>query len=110
MSALERWLAQASHWTFYALMIGFPLVGWAMVSASPKYAVAPVHVFGIQLPGFPGVPTTPHNATHKLLQAIHTDWLPWVVWALLALHVLGALKHQFVDKDNELGRMIPWLR
>ena len=27
----------------------------------------------------------------------------------LALHVAGALKHQFVDRDGTLGRMIPWL-
>jgi cytochrome b561 len=31
------------------------------------------------------------------------------MYALVALHVLAALKHQFVDKDNVLHRMIPWI-
>ncbi|MFM5918256.1 MAG: cytochrome b/b6 domain-containing protein [Novosphingobium sp.] len=30
--------------------------------------------------------------------------------ALIALHVLGALKHQFVDHDGTLRHMIPWIR
>jgi cytochrome b561 len=31
------------------------------------------------------------------------------MYALVALHVLAALKHQFVDRDNVLHRMIPWI-
>jgi cytochrome b561 len=106
----ERMLASAVHWAFYGLMIGMPLVGWAMISASARYKFAPIHFFGLTLPQIPGLPTARHNATHELLTTIHTDWLPWLFWALLALHVLGALKHQFLDKDGELGRMIPFLR
>jgi cytochrome b561 len=30
-----------------------------------------------------------------------------LLYVLLALHVLAALKHQFVDRDNVLHRMIP---
>ena len=35
----------------------------------------------------------------------HTS--PRGLYVLIALHVLGALKHQFVDRDNVLHRMIP---
>ena len=28
--------------------------------------------------------------------------------ALIGLHVLAALKHQFIDSDNIFGRMLPW--
>jgi len=31
------------------------------------------------------------------------------MYGLVALHVLAALKHQFVDRDNVLHRMIPWI-
>ena len=31
------------------------------------------------------------------------------MYALVALHVLAALKHQFIDRDNVLHRMIPWI-
>jgi cytochrome b561 len=30
-----------------------------------------------------------------------------VAMALVALHVLAALKHQFIDRDGTLGRMLP---
>lgn len=106
----ERMLAHVVHWSLYAFMIGMPLVGWAMVSASARYHVNPINLFGLQVPAFPFVPTTPHNAARKVLGDLHTDWLPWLFWVLFALHVLGALKHQFLDKDGELGRMIPFLR
>ena len=29
--------------------------------------------------------------------------------ALIALHVIGALKHHFVDRDNVLRRMLPFI-
>jgi len=36
--------------------------------------------------------------------------LAWVMLALFVLHVAGALKHQFLDRDATLGRIIPFLR
>ena len=30
-----------------------------------------------------------------------------MLW-LIVLHVIGALKHQFWDKDGNLYRMLPW--
>lgn len=106
----ERWLAHLVHWAFYVVMIGLPLAGWIMISASARYAAHPLLIFGVPLPGFPGVPTTPHNSVGGLTRVLHTSWLPWFFWGLLILHVLGALKHQFFERDGELGRMIPWLR
>ena len=31
------------------------------------------------------------------------------LYVLIALHVLGALKHHFVDRDGVLARMVPFL-
>ena len=37
MKPYEAWIAKATHWGFYALMIGLPLGGWAAtVPAPPK--------------------------------------------------------------------------
>ena len=36
---------------------------------------------------------------------IRASALSWVMMAALLLHVAGALKHQFIDKDRELQRM-----
>ena len=44
---------------------------------------------------------------HAVWFQIHSS-LAYVLYALLALHVLGALKHQFIDREPELGRILPW--
>ena len=44
-----------------------------------------------------------------LLQQIINGLVLGSMYALIALHVVGALKHQFVDRDNVLHRMIPWI-
>jgi cytochrome b561 len=110
----ERVLARVVHWLFYVFMIGMPLVGWAMSSASPKIKVNPITFFNLfEIPAFPGLPDLPHaqmHQVHELLEQAHTGYLLWMGYALIVLHVAGALKHQFIDRDGELGRMIPFLR
>jgi cytochrome b561 len=98
----ERTLASTVHAMFYVLMIGLPLTGWSMVSSG-----GPVSVFGLfSMPALP-VPTS--DAAGDTFHDVHVK-LAWLMLALLVLHVLGALKHQFGDRDFTLGRMIPFLR
>jgi cytochrome b561 len=64
-------------------------------------------------PAFPWVSTLAHDQmhqVHELLEKAHTGPILYLGYALIVLHVLGALKHQFLDRDGELGRMIPFLR
>jgi len=108
----ERWLAKATHVVFYLLMLGLPLSGWALVSASPLIKLHPTVLYGvIPWPAVPfnGVaPDALHDArkafgfTHQLLAK--------VAYVAIVLHVAGALKHQFLDKDDVVARMIPLLR
>ncbi|MEM6491190.1 MAG: cytochrome b/b6 domain-containing protein, partial [Pseudomonadota bacterium] len=50
----ERFAAQAGHWAFYGLMIGIPITGWLMVSASPWNL--PTIVWGVvDLPHLPAL-------------------------------------------------------
>ena len=46
---------------------------------------------------------------HEFLKALHTDYLVWLTLANLALHVAGAVKHQF-DGNPVLWRMLPFLK
>lgn len=98
----ERGLAHTVHTLFYIAMIGIPLTGWAMVSGG-----GPVKVFGLF--SMPALPVPTDEASSTTFFTVH-EKLGWLMLALLALHVLGALKHQFVDRDATLGRMIPFLR
>jgi len=107
----EKLSAHAVHWAFYVLMIGVPLLGWAAVS------VAPIGIPTLWFTLF-RVPHLPYLGTLSRAEKIpyaeffnetHT-FLAYSILILLALHVAGALKHQFWDRDNELARMIPGLR
>ena len=47
-------------------------------------------------------------APQRVLHDEFADWHGvggWLLLALLVLHVLGALKHQFIDKQSEFARM-----
>jgi cytochrome b561 len=100
----ERVLINATHTLFYVLLLVLPLTGWAMVSLDK----APISWWGIVTwPHMPGLGFMAHNRplTHGL-KSIHTYWLIWLVLINLALHVAGALKHQF-DGHPVLWRMWP---
>lgn len=108
MPGWEKLAAHLSHWTFYALMIGIPLVGYLYISASPTSDFVDTKYFG-----GPKVPLIPWLAEHAdrediadRLEDVHA-WLAYGTLALLALHVGAALKHQFWDRDRVLHAMLP---
>ena len=99
---MPGWQAKAAHAThglLYALFFAVPLVGWAYSSA----AGYPIVWFGVlPLPDF--VPVD------KALAAAIKPWherLAITMALLVVVHVAGAIKHQFVDKDNLMDRMRP---
>lgn len=109
----ERTLARGVHAGFYVLMLGIPLTGWAMVSASALIAKFPIDMFGLfdwpAISWLSDMAPEPRHALNEQLETVHTLAAKVVIYGLVPLHVLGALKHQFLDKDNELARMIPFL-
>ncbi len=100
---MPRWqlvAARANHAAFYLLLFALPFTGWMMSSAS-NY---PVSWFGlVQLPDF----VAPDRDLKHLMEEVH-ETLVKVLIALALLHVGAALKHQFVDRDGLLYRMLPW--
>lgn len=111
MKAWEKGVAHAVHWAFYVLMIGLPLTGWIVVSASPTniptllYKVIPFPHLGF----IHDLPMDVRRSLGDQVGEVH-EWLAWIMASLFVLHVAAALKHQFIDKDGVLGRMIPFLR
>jgi cytochrome b561 len=100
---MPRWQHAASrltHAAFYLLLFAMPVSGWLMSSAS-NY---PVSWFGLlQLPDF----VRPDEGLKDLLEDVH-ETLAKALIALAVLHVVAALKHQFIDRDGLLMRMLPW--
>ena len=99
MPAWQRRAAHATHRLLYLLFFVVPLVGWAYSSA----AGFPIVVFGVlPLPDF--VPVD--KALADAIKPFH-GILAKLMAALVLVHVAGALKHQFVDRDGLLSRIWP---
>jgi len=100
MPGWQRIAAHVTHWGLYAALFAMPLSGWMMSSA----ANYPVSWFGLfQLPDLVGA----SHDLHETLEEVH-ETLAGALLVLAAVHVLAALKHQFVDRDGLLSRMLPW--
>jgi len=98
----ERMLAKTVHAIFYILLISIPLLGW-IASSSFGYGIDMFGLFEV-----PALPVANNPDAGKWVIGIHkTLWTPFLI--LIVLHVLGALKHHFMDRNGELGRMIPGL-
>ncbi len=99
-AAMPGWQKLAHHAThigLYALFFAVPLSGWAFSSA----AGFPVVLFGVlPLPDF--VPVSEGLA--DALKGAHKI-AALSMAGLVLLHVAGALKHHFVDRDGLMSRM-----
>ncbi len=109
LKAWEAALARITHVGFYVLMLVLPFSGWMMVSASVWNF--PTVIFGtFTLPHLPLLSTlSDKKPVEDALKEVH-EWLAIAMFTLFLLHLAGALKHQFVLKDNTIGRMLPWRR
>ncbi len=102
MKGWERLGAQFSHIAFYVVIIGIPLTGWLMVSASTT-GIDTKLFFVIPIPHWP-VPVS--EASEEFFTAAH-EWIAKATIGLIFLHVGAALKHHFKDRDDVLTRMLP---
>ena len=106
----ERLVAHLAHAALYLLIFALTLSGWLHDSAWKDAASHPMTLFG--LVPWPRVGWVMHaepafrEALHDRFGALHT-WAGYVLYGLFALHVLGALKHQWLDRQPELQRMLP---
>lgn len=100
MARWQRSAAHAGHGLLYLLLLAVPMAGWVYSNAS-GYPV--VYLGKLPLPNLVG--------RDKALAAdwllVH-QWLAWTLAAMVALHVLAALHHQFIVRDNTLRRMLTW--
>ena len=103
MTRVEIILARLTHFAFYVLMLALPLTGWAMVSTGK--VVYPTVWFGL----FTVPPLPLPKSLGELFQESH-ELLAWVMIATLALHIAAAIKHHYLDRDDVLARMLPFLR
>jgi cytochrome b561 len=98
----ERALARVTHALLYALLFAMPISGWIMSSAA-NYPVSWFHQFT-----WPNL-IAPDKSIVDDLKEVH-ETIAVALLVTLGLHVLAALKHHFVLKDDTLKRMLPFTR
>lgn len=95
----DRFAAVSSQYIFYALMIGMPLIGWGMLSASSH----PVILYGgFHLP--PILPVDP--GLYTLLRRTHYC-LALLLFALILIHFAAMVFHKMVRNDGIFETMAP---
>jgi len=93
--AIEKKVATATHHSLYLLMLAVPVTGLTMAINS-KYGVK---WFGIDV--IAGLDNKP---VRDFFECAH-EFVGIVLLVLIGIHLLGALKHKFIDKDNTMSRM-----
>lgn len=93
----EILLAKLIHVLLYIGMLGMPLSGWLMSSAGDF----PNSFFGLF--DFPAL-TAKDEGLYKLMKLAHLLTSLALIGGV-GLHVAGALKHHFIDRDETLRRM-----
>lgn len=119
MSRLGRISARTVHVSLYVLLLALPISGWLAASSEG----VSVNFFNVAtVPGWhtAGVTHEP-SAEQQRMQAtpeadgaeekdaaeeIH-ELLGDALLVLVTVHILAALKHQFIDRDRLIQRMLP---
>lgn len=96
----QRRAARLAHRALYALMLAVPLSGWLYSSAT---GVSVVYLSLVPLPNL----VAKDKALASVLLAAHQT-LNASLALLVLLHAGAAVKHQWVDRDGLLSRMLPW--
>ena len=94
--AWERKLASSAHHLLYLLMVALPISGIIMATYS-KY--------GIKWFGVPFIKGLDNNPMRELFEEVH-EIIGLIILLVIFVHIIGALKHKFIDKDDTLKRML----
>lgn len=97
---LETFAGEAVHWLLYISMLMVPLSGWLHHASSVGFAPI-LWPFGQSLPLVPK-----SEAVSEFFAGGHFVFTK-LLMASIALHIVGALKHVVIDKDQTLRRMLP---
>lgn len=91
LKPIERKMAHGAHVLLYVLLIAVPLTGYMMTSLH-GYST---YFFAWEIPSF-----FAESPAYKYWGLFHKYLLQYLIYMILGAHILGALKHHFVDKHK----------
>jgi cytochrome b561 len=100
LSAWEKVLSRLTHYLLYIALAIMIASGWAK-STSSGYTPNFYGLFELPMPFIPISKTVSH-----FVKQVHVTTV-WILITLVSLHILAALNHHFIYKDNVLKRMLP---
>ena len=96
---IERKMAHSAHITLYFFLIALPVTGFVMTS----FHGYPTFFFFWDLAPL----WAPSETATIIWGTFHKYLLPYILYIVLGAHVLGALKHHFVDRHHDaIKRMV----
>ena len=98
LTSREERLAHRAHNTLYFMMLAIPITGFMMTS----YHGYETYFFFWEMQ-----PLWEQSEIYQVWGGFHKYLLPYLLYIVLGAHILGALKHQFIDKHaNAFKRMV----
>ena len=94
---MENLAAHLAHLALYALLAGLFVSG---------YLISTADGLGIEVFGWFELPATLTGDNQEDLAGEIHEILAWLLMGLVGVHMLAALKHHFINKDQTLTRMI----
>lgn len=98
LKPLDRKLAHKAHILLYVLLLAVPVTGYFMTS----FHGYPSYFFMIKTPSL-----VPENGIYQVWGLFHKYLLQYLIYIVLGAHILGVLKHHFIDKHKSaIKRMV----
>lgn len=98
MSATTKKIAHGAHLVLYFILIALPITG-CLLSWTAGRPIPVLYLFNLP----PLLNKNPELL--KFFKPTHI-YFSWIAGGLVIIHILAALKHHFIDKDNVLKSMI----
>lgn len=99
--------SKITHAIFYAALLGLPLSGWAMISATAREQ----KLSFLGLVPWPLLPFEALSQPQRWAVEAAAEWMHWALIVslllLIPIHVGAALRHQFIERSDVLHGMAP---
>ena len=101
LAGWETRLARIGHGLLYVLFFAVPLSGWLYSSAA---GFQTVYLGVLPIPDL----LEKNRELAETIRPVHR-WLNYALMGVVTGHVAAALKHHFIDRNDVLARMLPFL-